>query len=93
MRTRIQATIHVGYVQFFRIRLLVLSPDEVAKEIESMEKETKGIKEEALRLSWGMRGGVSFNEAMALCMDDRNIIAKIIKENLETTKKSGLPYF
>jgi len=58
-----------------------------------MEKETKGIKDEALRLSWNMRGGLSYNEAMALSPDERESITKIIKDNLETTKKSGLPYF
>ena len=70
-----------------------MAPDEIVKEIEKMEKETKGIKDEALRLSWNMRGGLSYNEAMALSPDVRESITKIIKDNLETTKKSGLPYF
>ena len=70
-----------------------MAPDEIVKEIEKMEKETKGIKDEALRLSWNMRGGLSYNEAMALSPDERETIGKIIKDNLETTKKSGLPYF
>ena len=70
-----------------------MAPDEIVKEIEKMEKETKGIKDEALRLSWNMRGGLSYNEAMALSSDERETITKIIKDNLETTKKSGLPYF
>lgn len=40
-----------------------------------------------------MRGSVTLEDAFALCMDDREIISNIIKENLETTKKSGLPFF
>lgn len=40
-----------------------------------------------------MRGGITADEAFALCMEDREIISNIIKENLETTKKSGLPFF
>jgi hypothetical protein len=40
-----------------------------------------------------MRGGVTIEDAFALCMEDREIISNIIKENLETTKKSGLPFF
>lgn len=40
-----------------------------------------------------MRGGISYNEAMGLSHEERETIGKIIKENLETTKKSGLPYF
>jgi len=58
-----------------------------------MENEAKSIKEEALRLSWHMRGGLSYNEALCLSISERETIGKIIKENLETTKKSGLPYF
>ena len=40
-----------------------------------------------------MRGGLSYNEAMHLSQSERTAIGKIIKDNLETTKKSGLPYF
>lgn len=37
--------------------------------------------------------GMSFAEAMHLSFEEREIIGEIIKENLETTKKSGLPFF
>ena len=37
--------------------------------------------------------GMSYQEALNLDYDERNIISEIIKENLETTKKSGLPFF
>jgi len=40
-----------------------------------------------------MRGGLTYNEGMALSYAEREQIAELIKENLETTKKSGLPYF
>jgi hypothetical protein len=40
-----------------------------------------------------MRGGVTYEEAMALCFEDRQLINDIVKDNIETTKKSGLPYF
>jgi hypothetical protein len=40
-----------------------------------------------------MRGGITLDDAFALSFEDREIIANIIKENLETTKKSGLPFF
>lgn len=70
-----------------------MAPDEIVKEIEKMEDETKGIKDEALRLSWHMRGGLSYNEAMTMSSSERAIVGAIIKDNMETTKKSGLPYF
>ncbi len=38
-------------------------------------------------MSWYMRGGLSYTEAMHLSMDERDLINAIIKENLDTTKK------
>ena len=40
-----------------------------------------------------MRGGLSYSEAMDLSTEERQLIAKLVKENMETTKKSGLPFF
>jgi hypothetical protein len=40
-----------------------------------------------------MRGGVTIEEAYQLDNEDRTILFKIIEENLETTKKTGLPFF
>jgi hypothetical protein len=40
-----------------------------------------------------MRGGVTYSEVMNMSSKERDIINTIIKENLETTKKSGLPFF
>lgn len=58
-----------------------------------MEKEADAIKEDALKMCWFMRGGLSYNDAMNLSVKERQSISKIIKENLDTTKKSGLPFF
>ena len=40
-----------------------------------------------------MRGGLTYNEAMNLGIEERKAIGDIIKEHMETTKKTGLPYF
>jgi hypothetical protein len=37
--------------------------------------------------------GMSYGEAMHLSFEERSIIGDIIKENLETTKKTNLPFF
>ena len=37
--------------------------------------------------------GLSYSEGMNLSHDEREIVAEIIKENLETTKKTQLPFF
>ena len=58
-----------------------------------MEKECNSIRQEAFKLSWFMRGGLSYNDALSLSMAERDAVNKIIKDNMETTKKSGLPFF
>jgi hypothetical protein len=37
--------------------------------------------------------GLSYAEAMNLGFEEREIVGEIIKENLDTTKKTGLPFF
>jgi len=58
-----------------------------------MEEDTKQIRQEALKMSWYMRGGVSYDQALQLSVSERAIISDIVKDNMETTKKSGLPFF
>jgi hypothetical protein len=40
-----------------------------------------------------MRGGISFDDAMSLSYTDKQTIGEIIKDNLETSKKTGMPFF
>ena len=58
-----------------------------------MEKEVKEIRQEALRMSWYMRGGLSYEQAMQLGIAEREMISELIKDNLDTTKKTQLPFF
>jgi hypothetical protein len=57
-----------------------------------LDKENREIRKEVLKMCWYMRG-LSYAEGMNLSVDEREIVGEIIKENLETTKKSGLPFF
>jgi hypothetical protein len=61
--------------------------------LEQMEQEVDSIRQEALKMSWYMRGGLTYDMAMALGSSERTLISQLIKENLETTKKSGMPFF
>ena len=72
---------------------MTLDNSEIVEYIGKFDKETKALKEEALRFCWYMRGGLSYDDAFMLSANEREIIGKIVKENLETTKKSGLPFF
>ena len=58
-----------------------------------METQTHNIRLDVLKLCWYMRGGVTYDEAMQMSRQERDIIGDIVKENLDTTKKSGLPFF
>lgn len=61
--------------------------------IDRMEQEAVSLRSEVLKLCWYMRGGLTYNEAMNLSIKERELISQLVKENLETTKKSGLPFF
>jgi hypothetical protein len=67
--------------------------DQIDQLSKSMENESKAIKDELFKFCWYMRGGMTISEAYLLSIEDREIIGKIISDNLETTKKSGLPFF
>ena len=82
-----------GHGQFFRARLLVLDSDQISKVVDQMDKETQDIRQEAIKMAWYMRGGISYEQALQLSMSERTAISGLIKENLETTKKTGLPFF
>jgi len=40
-----------------------------------------------------MRGGVTYSEIMMMSFSEREIIGSIIKNNLEITKESKVPFF
>ena len=75
------------------MRLLTMSTEDMIAYFDRLEAQSKAIKEEVLRLCWYMRGGLDYNDAMLLSLDERKIISKIVKDNLETAKKSGMPFF
>ena len=72
---------------------MTLSNEDIVNLLDQYDKESKAIKKDILKLMWHMRGSLSYDEAMMLSNEDKQIIYSIIEDNLETTKKSGLPYF
>ena len=75
------------------MRILPLSVSEILEEVKHLENSQKESKAELLKICWYMRGGVTLDEVYAMCWEDRQLIGDIVKDNLETTKKSGLPFF
>jgi len=72
---------------------LTLTDEEIVSLLNDYDRETKAIRKESLKLSWFMRGGLSYDDIMALSNQERQNILDIIKDNMETTKKSGMPFF
>jgi hypothetical protein len=69
---------------------LTLTNEEIVEEIEKLDKEAKAIREELLRICWYMRGSISYEESFFLNPEEKSIINKIIKENVEATEKTGM---
>jgi len=63
------------------------------KSLKDMDNEGKQIKLDLTKICWYMRGGVTYDEAHAMSPQERGIVADLVKENLETTKKTGQPFF
>jgi len=70
-----------------------MTMEEIHKEVKKLEDESKALKKELYKLAWFMRGSLTFEQAYMLDIADREIIGEIVKENLETTKESQLPFF
>jgi len=72
---------------------LSLNFEQIQELSDRLERETKAYKLELYRMCWFMRGSLSINEAYELTDEDIEILGNLIKDNLDTTKKSGLPFF
>jgi transcriptional regulator CtsR len=75
------------------MRLLRLNHEGVQKLLDQMEEECAEIKKSALTMSWYMRGGATYIDILNMSTEERTAINKLIEDNLETTKKSNLPFF
>ena len=70
-----------------------LNAEEIEELIEKFEQDSKAIRNSLLEMCWHMRGSISYDDGMLLSYVEREIINKLIKEHIETTQKSGMPFF
>jgi hypothetical protein len=70
-----------------------MGDSEIIKYLKDFESQAKNLKLEIMKVCWFLRGGMSWNEALILSPDEREIVSQLVKENMETTKKSGQPFF
>lgn len=73
--------------------LLRLDPEGIEKLLENYEKIVDDIKRSAMSMAWYMRGGVTYEDVLNMSATEREFLKELIDGNLETTKKSGLPFF
>ena len=93
MRKNLHYTVHNGCGKFFRFRLLTSSPDEIGLLINKQDKQIEQIKNDLIQMCWYMRGGIQYNDLAQMSFQEREIISAIIKEHMETTEKTGLPFY
>jgi hypothetical protein len=58
-----------------------------------MDNEVKSLKQDLFKMVWFMRGGVTYQEIVSMSGPEREMMGKLIKENLETAKKTGQPFW
>jgi ribosomal protein L9 len=75
------------------MRILSLTNEEINDHVKEMESGIKQLKHELYKICWYMRGSVSIEASLHLSQEDREIISKIIEDNLEITKKTGISFF
>ena len=72
---------------------MAMSNSDIPKFINNLESAIKVIKDEIFKISWYMRGGVTAQELLHIySYEDRTIMSNIIKDNIETTQKTKLPF-
>jgi hypothetical protein len=75
------------------MRVLSWSVKQILDEVKTLDGQSKQFKAELTKMCWFMRGGLTLEEAYYLCPEDRELIADLIEDNLENTKRSGMPFF
>jgi hypothetical protein len=65
---------------------------EIMSLITGYEKECSILKKSFYRLIWSMRGGItSYDLYHVLSIEDRDLMNEIVEENIEISKKNGMP--
>jgi|TARA_R110000850_G_scaffold64317_1_gene144620 hypothetical protein len=70
-----------------------MGDSEIVAYLKDFDSQVKNLKLEIMKICWFLRGGMSWNEALVLSPEERTIVSQLVKENMDTTKKSGQPFF
>jgi hypothetical protein len=61
--------------------------------VDQMDQEADSIRKQSIKMAWYMRGGATYEDVMQMSHQERKMVSELIKDNLETTKNSKLPFF
>ncbi len=61
------------------------------KLLDGLATQSRAITQEVADLCWYMRGSVTWDQAWRLTFNEKQAIAKTIKNNIERAEKSGQP--
>jgi hypothetical protein len=70
-----------------------MSQPDMLQYFDQLEKESKALKEEVLKLCWYMRGSISYDEGMTLSQEDRTLMSKSSKIISRQQKSQGYHSF
>jgi hypothetical protein len=70
-----------------------MGDSEIVSYLKDFDNQVKNLKLETMKVCWFMRGGITWQEALNLSPEERTVVSQLVKENMETTKKSGQPFF
>jgi hypothetical protein len=70
-----------------------MSNSDIESFVDQMEKESTEVREQCLKMAWYMRGGATYEDVLQMSQTERQLVSALIKDNLETTNKSRLPFF
>jgi hypothetical protein len=61
--------------------------------VDKMDQEANAIRAQSLKMAWHMRGGATYEDVLQMSYSEREMLGNLIKENIETTNKTKLPWF
>jgi len=67
------------------------TPEEISEILEEMALASKALTSIVTDICWHMRGSVSWEQGWQLTESQRRVMLNLIKRNIETTQKLGIP--
>ena len=67
------------------------NPEETGELLQDMTIASKAITKEVAEICWYMRGSITWDQAWRLTPKQKEVIRRVIKDNIERTEKTRMP--